>query len=56
MRIRSALGKGTIVTVRLPLSPQCQLPKEEAAQSSARSQRFISANTPQPRYSRVYAA
>ena len=31
MRIRSALGKGTIVTVRLPLSPQCPLPKEEAA-------------------------
>ncbi len=31
MRIRSALGKGTIVTVRLPLSPQCPLPREEAA-------------------------
>ncbi len=31
MRIRSALGKGTIVTVRLPLSPQCLLPKDEAA-------------------------
>jgi two-component system cell cycle sensor histidine kinase PleC len=31
MRIRSALGKGSVVTVRLPLSPQCPLPKEEAA-------------------------
>jgi two-component system cell cycle sensor histidine kinase PleC len=31
MRIRSALGKGTLVVVRLPLKPQCQLPKEEAA-------------------------
>jgi len=31
MRIRSALGKGTIVTVRLPLSPQCALPKDDAA-------------------------
>jgi two-component system cell cycle sensor histidine kinase PleC len=31
MRIRSTLGKGTMVVVRLPLEPQCQLPKEEAA-------------------------
>jgi two-component system cell cycle sensor histidine kinase PleC len=31
MRIRSALGKGTLVVVRLPLEPQCPLPKEEAA-------------------------
>ena len=31
MRIRSTLGKGTLVSVRLPLEPQCQLPKEEAA-------------------------
>jgi two-component system, cell cycle sensor histidine kinase PleC len=31
MRIRSALGKGTLVIVRLPLQPQCPLPKEEAA-------------------------
>jgi two-component system, cell cycle sensor histidine kinase PleC len=31
MRIRSTLGKGTIVVVRLPLHPQCLLPKEEAA-------------------------
>ena len=31
MRIRSALGKGTLVVVRLPLKPQCPLPKEEAA-------------------------
>jgi two-component system cell cycle sensor histidine kinase PleC len=31
MRIRSELGKGTIVVVRLPLHPQCLLPKEEAA-------------------------
>jgi len=31
MRIRSSLGKGTLVIVRLPLKPQCQLPKEEAA-------------------------
>ena len=31
MRIRSALGKGTIVVVRLPLEPQCLLPREEAA-------------------------
>jgi two-component system cell cycle sensor histidine kinase PleC len=31
MRIRSALGKGTVVVVRLPLQPQCLLPKEEAA-------------------------
>src|SRR6476646_6498480 len=31
MRIRSSLGKGTIVMVRLPLEPQCLLPREEAA-------------------------
>jgi two-component system, cell cycle sensor histidine kinase PleC len=31
MRIRSALGKGTLVVVQLPLKPQCPLPKEEAA-------------------------
>jgi two-component system cell cycle sensor histidine kinase PleC len=31
MRIRSALGKGTLVVVRLPLEPQCALPKDEAA-------------------------
>jgi two-component system cell cycle sensor histidine kinase PleC len=31
MRIRSALGKGTLVVVRLPIEPQCPLPKEEAA-------------------------
>jgi two-component system cell cycle sensor histidine kinase PleC len=31
MRIRSALGRGTLVVVRLPLHPQCPLPKEEAA-------------------------
>jgi two-component system cell cycle sensor histidine kinase PleC len=31
MRIRSTLGKGTIVMVRLPLEPQCLLPREEAA-------------------------
>ncbi len=31
MRIRSALGKGTLVVVRLPLEPQCPLPKEDAA-------------------------
>jgi two-component system cell cycle sensor histidine kinase PleC len=31
MRIRSAPGKGTLVVVRLPLQPQCPLPKEEAA-------------------------
>ncbi|MDO9413994.1 MAG: ATP-binding protein [Pseudolabrys sp.] len=31
MRIRSALGRGTLVVVRLPLNPQCPLPKEEAA-------------------------
>ncbi|HEY7229453.1 MAG TPA: ATP-binding protein [Pseudolabrys sp.] len=31
MRIRSTLGKGTVVMVRLPLEPQCQLPREEAA-------------------------
>jgi two-component system cell cycle sensor histidine kinase PleC len=31
MRIRSTLGKGTLVVVRLPLEPHCPLPKEEAA-------------------------
>jgi two-component system, cell cycle sensor histidine kinase PleC len=31
MRIRSALGKGTLVVVRLPLEPQCALPKDAAA-------------------------
>ncbi len=31
MHIRSTLGKGTLVVVRLPLKPQCPLPKEEAA-------------------------
>jgi two-component system cell cycle sensor histidine kinase PleC len=31
MRIRSTLGKGTLVVVRLPLEPQCSLPNEEAA-------------------------
>ena len=31
MRIRSTLGKGTLVVLRLPLEPHCALPKEEAA-------------------------
>jgi two-component system cell cycle sensor histidine kinase PleC len=31
MRIRSTLGRGTLVVVRLPLDPQCPLPKEEVA-------------------------
>ncbi len=31
MRIRSTLGIGTLVVVRLPLEPHCPLPKEEAA-------------------------
>ena len=31
MCIRSTLGRGTMVVVRLPLMPQCPLPKEEAA-------------------------
>jgi two-component system cell cycle sensor histidine kinase PleC len=31
MRIRSTLGKGTLVVVRLPLEPQCTLQREEAA-------------------------
>ncbi len=31
MRIRSTLGRGTLVVVRLPLEPHCPLPKEEAA-------------------------
>ena len=29
MRIRSTLGKGTVVVVRLPMQPQCPLPREE---------------------------
>ncbi len=31
MRIRSTLGRGTLVVVRLPLEPRCPLPKAEAA-------------------------
>ncbi len=31
MRIRSTPGKGSLVVVRMPKNPQCQLPKEEAA-------------------------
>jgi len=31
MRIRSTLGKGTLVVVRLPLEPHCTFPKDEAA-------------------------
>jgi two-component system, cell cycle sensor histidine kinase PleC len=31
MRIRSTLGNGTIVVVRLPLEPHCLFPREEAA-------------------------
>ncbi|MFZ3249736.1 MAG: ATP-binding protein [Pseudolabrys sp.] len=31
MGIRSTLGRGTLVVVRLPLEPQCLLPKEDAA-------------------------
>ncbi len=31
IRIRSRLGKGTLVMVRLPLMPQCPLPRQEAA-------------------------
>jgi two-component system cell cycle sensor histidine kinase PleC len=31
MRMRSRPGRGTLVLVRLPLEPQCPLPKEEAA-------------------------
>ena len=31
MSIRSTVGRGTMVLVRLPIEPQCQLPKEEAA-------------------------
>jgi two-component system cell cycle sensor histidine kinase PleC len=31
MRIRSILGRGTIVIVRLPIAPNCVLPKGEAA-------------------------
>ncbi|AXK80786.1 PAS domain S-box protein [Pseudolabrys taiwanensis] len=31
MRIRSTPGKGTMVMVRLPLAPQCAMPKDQAA-------------------------
>jgi len=31
MSIRSAVGRGTMVLVRLPLEPHCPLPKDEAA-------------------------
>jgi hypothetical protein len=31
MSIRSTVGRGTMVVVRLPVEPQCQLPKDEAA-------------------------
>jgi two-component system cell cycle sensor histidine kinase PleC len=31
MRIRSQLGKGTVVLVWLPAKPHCLFPKEEAA-------------------------
>ena len=31
MRIRSRIGRGTIVQVRLPVAPKCALPKSEAA-------------------------
>ncbi|MBV9261691.1 MAG: PAS domain-containing protein [Pseudolabrys sp.] len=31
MRIRSVLGRGTMVIVRVPLQPNCALPKEQAA-------------------------
>jgi len=31
MRIRSQLGKGTVVLVWLPVKPRCLYPKEEAA-------------------------
>ena len=31
MRIRSTLGKGTLVVVRLPMLPQCPVQREEAA-------------------------
>jgi two-component system cell cycle sensor histidine kinase PleC len=31
MRIRSTLGKGTLVAVQLPVAPCCSLPREEAA-------------------------
>ena len=37
MRIRSTLGKGTMVVVRLPLMPQCPLPKEDAGGRNRRS-------------------
>jgi hypothetical protein len=31
MSIRSTVGRGTMVLVRLPLEPHCAMPKEEAA-------------------------
>jgi two-component system cell cycle sensor histidine kinase PleC len=31
MRIRSSLGRGTVVKLRLPTEPNCRLPKSEAA-------------------------
>jgi two-component system cell cycle sensor histidine kinase PleC len=31
IQIRSALGRGTVVKVRLPIEPNCPLPKMEAA-------------------------
>jgi two-component system cell cycle sensor histidine kinase PleC len=31
MRIRSTLGRGTVVRVSLPAKPNCPLPKAEAA-------------------------
>jgi two-component system cell cycle sensor histidine kinase PleC len=31
MRIRSSLGRGTMVQVRMPVEPNCRLPKHEAA-------------------------
>jgi two-component system cell cycle sensor histidine kinase PleC len=31
MRIRSTPGRGTVVKVRLPVEPNCPLPKSEAA-------------------------
>jgi two-component system cell cycle sensor histidine kinase PleC len=31
MRIRSTLGRGTVVRVRLPVAPKCALPKADAA-------------------------
>jgi two-component system cell cycle sensor histidine kinase PleC len=31
MRMRSMPGRGTLVTVRMPLQPQCRLPRASAA-------------------------